>query len=81
MSLAQLNIHSVRNLRNVAIADLGRVNVFYGDNGSGKTSVLEAVHLLGMARSFRTLVFPLPLGPVSKSASPGSKEKSSPVKT
>ncbi len=54
MSLAQLNIHSVRNLRNVALADLGRVNVFYGDNGSGKTSVLEAVHLLGMARSFRS---------------------------
>jgi len=29
------------------------VNVLYGPNGSGKTSVLEAVHILGMARSFR----------------------------
>ena len=29
------------------------MNVFFGRNGSGKTSVLEAVHLLGMARSFR----------------------------
>jgi DNA replication and repair protein RecF len=27
--------------------------VFYGHNGSGKTSILEAIHLLGMARSFR----------------------------
>ena len=54
MSLSQLNIHYVRNLRQVALGELGRVNVFYGDNGSGKTSVLEAIHLLGMARSFRT---------------------------
>lgn len=29
------------------------VNVFFGSNGSGKTSILEAIHLLGMARSFR----------------------------
>ena len=54
MSLTQLNIHAVRNLREVKLGGLGRVNVFYGANGSGKTSVLEAVHLLGMARSFRS---------------------------
>ncbi len=33
--------------------NLSKVNVFYGPNGSGKTSVLEAIHVLGMARSFR----------------------------
>ena len=33
--------------------ELARVNVFFGRNCSGKTSVLEAIHLLGMARSFR----------------------------
>ena len=32
---------------------LQQVNVFFGPNGSGKTSVLESIHLLGMARSFR----------------------------
>ena len=32
---------------------LDQVNVFYGKNGAGKTSVLEAVHLLGMGRTFR----------------------------
>ncbi|MFT6957264.1 MAG: DNA replication and repair protein RecF [Halieaceae bacterium] len=53
VALSQLNIHSVRNLREVKVRDLGRVNVFYGPNGSGKTSVLESIHLLGMARSFR----------------------------
>ena len=43
----------MRNLKEVSLDGLGRVNVFYGRNGSGKTSVLESIHLLGMARSFR----------------------------
>ena len=33
---------------------LQRHNVFFGPNGSGKTSLLESAHLLGMARSFRS---------------------------
>ncbi len=53
MSLTHLHINRVRNLKQVKLQDLARVNVFFGRNGSGKTSVLEAVHLLGMARSFR----------------------------
>jgi DNA replication and repair protein RecF len=32
---------------------LDKINVFFGENGSGKTSILEAIHILGMARSFR----------------------------
>ena len=35
------------------LRDLRRHNLLFGPNGSGKTSVLEAVHLLGLARSFR----------------------------
>jgi DNA replication and repair protein RecF len=53
VSLTRLQINNVRNLKQVTLQDLARVNVFFGSNGSGKTSVLEAVHLLGMARSFR----------------------------
>jgi len=51
--LTHLQINHVRNLRQVKLQDLRRVNVFFGRNGSGKTSVLESIHLLGMARSFR----------------------------
>jgi DNA replication and repair protein RecF len=40
-------------LRRVKLPELHGVNVFFGSNGSGKTSVLESIHLLGMARSFR----------------------------
>ncbi len=53
MALTQLQINHVRNLRQVRLQGLQRVNVFFGSNGSGKTSVLESIHLLGMARSFR----------------------------
>ncbi len=53
MALTELQITHVRNLRQARLEGLGRVNVLYGANGSGKTSILEAAHLLGMARSFR----------------------------
>ncbi|MEP5569186.1 MAG: DNA replication/repair protein RecF [Halioglobus sp.] len=52
-SLSRLQINHVRNLLGVRLEGFQRVNVFFGHNGSGKTSVLEAIHLLGMARSFR----------------------------
>jgi len=52
VALTQLHINHVRNLHEVRLQDLQGVNVFFGCNGSGKTSVLEAIHLLGMARSF-----------------------------
>jgi DNA replication and repair protein RecF len=52
--LKTLDIHSLRNLRDLRIRGLSRHNIFFGPNGSGKTSVLEAVHLLGVARSFRS---------------------------
>lgn len=51
--LSRLEIHHVRNLHRVHLDGLQRINVFYGRNGSGKTSLLEAIHLLAMARSFR----------------------------
>lgn len=53
VALTHLQIDNVRNLQQVKLQDLQQVNVFFGRNGSGKTSVLESIHLLGMARSFR----------------------------
>ena len=53
MTLSRLQISNVRNLDKVKLEGLKKVNVFFGPNGSGKTSVLEAIHILGMARSFR----------------------------
>ena len=54
MHITRLNIERVRNLKTVALQELQPFNVFYGLNGSGKTSILEAIHLLATGRSFRT---------------------------
>ena len=54
MHITRLHIERVRNLTTVALQELQPFNVFYGRNGSGKTSVLEAIHLLATGRSFRT---------------------------
>lgn len=51
--LEQLATHGVRNLVDLKLNLGPKFNVFYGNNGSGKTSVLEAIYLLSRARSFR----------------------------
>jgi DNA replication and repair protein RecF len=51
--LSRIDVQHVRNLQKLKLDRLQQVNVFFGNNGSGKTSILESVHLLGMARSFR----------------------------
>lgn len=51
--LRRVQITHIRNVRQARLDKLGLVNVLYGANGSGKTSILEAIHMLGMARSFR----------------------------
>src|SRR5262249_43065712 len=42
-----------RNLEQVLVEPHPRFNVLSGDNGQGKTNLLEAVYLLGTLRSFR----------------------------
>jgi DNA replication and repair protein RecF len=47
----------LRNFRNYAEAEVQfspNVNVIWGDNAQGKTSLLEAIHLLSTGRSFRS---------------------------
>jgi DNA replication and repair protein RecF len=56
MSAPRLNRLVLSNIRNLGSVDLNfgpQFNVFIGPNGSGKTSLLEAIYLLGIGRSFR----------------------------
>lgn len=52
--LSHLEIKSFRNLHQVNLQPIDKFNIFYGENGSGKTSLLEAIYHLGIGRSFRT---------------------------
>ncbi|MBT3812655.1 MAG: DNA replication/repair protein RecF [Gammaproteobacteria bacterium] len=54
MALQKLVIYRVRNLEQVSINPAAKINLIYGNNASGKSSVLEAIHLLGRASSFRS---------------------------
>lgn len=54
MSLSHLNIHHVRTISTAHITPHPRFNIFYGANGRGKTSLLEAIYLLSTGHSFRT---------------------------
>ncbi|MEQ5800481.1 DNA replication/repair protein RecF [Halomonas sp. H10-9-1] len=54
MPLDHLVFHGLRNLQPVDLKPGFQVNLIVGENGSGKTSLLEGIHILGMGRSFRT---------------------------
>jgi len=53
MLIQRFQVQNVRNLSVVSLEALSQINIFYGANGSGKTSLLESVHLLLVGRSFR----------------------------
>jgi DNA replication and repair protein RecF len=54
MRLCWLQVIGVRNLRDVRMEPGPGLNVIAGDNGAGKTSLLESIHLLATGHSFRT---------------------------
>ncbi len=54
MSLGPLSIQNLRCLRQAELELHPGRNLIIGANGSGKTSLLEAIFLLGRGRSFRT---------------------------
>jgi len=53
VQLTRLDLRHVRNLAPASLAPGPGLNLLLGDNGAGKTSVLEALHLLAYGRSFR----------------------------
>lgn len=54
MPIRQIKLSGVRNLQPLDIQLDDGVNFFYGTNGSGKTSLLEAITLMATGKSFRT---------------------------
>lgn len=54
MTIASVHISHLRNILSAQIECSSQFNLFYGDNGAGKTSILEAIYYLGTGKSFRT---------------------------
>lgn len=54
MSLTKVDVRNVRNIEVAALEPSPHINFLVGRNGSGKTSLLEALYILGRGRSFRS---------------------------
>jgi len=54
MPIDQIKLTSFRNHAETSMSFGPGINVIWGENGSGKTSVLEAVHILSVGKSFKT---------------------------
>jgi DNA replication and repair protein RecF len=54
MSLQRLDIYGVRNIQKTSIVPSPSLNFIVGSNGSGKSSILEAIFILGRTASFRS---------------------------
>src|SRR5437764_4585206 len=54
MSLAEIAVSNLRCVEHAELALHPGHNLIWGGNGSGKTSLLESIFLLGRGRSFRT---------------------------
>ena len=53
MRVLTLNINNLRNITSARIEPGPGLNCIVGDNGAGKTSILEAMAVLSKGRSFR----------------------------
>lgn len=54
MILKTLRLHNFRNYIDETFSFVSDINIIYGGNAQGKTSILEAIYLLSTGRSFRT---------------------------
>ena len=54
MIIESLKLHDFRNYEELTLAPHPGINILFGQNGSGKTNLLEAVHYCALGRSHRT---------------------------
>ena len=53
MRLRSINLLNYRNYKNAFLEFSPNINIFIGDNGSGKTNILEAIYVLALTKSCR----------------------------
>ena len=55
MKLELLKLTNFRNYERISFQPSEKINILYGKNGSGKTNIVEAIYILALTKSFRTL--------------------------
>ncbi|MDX1512179.1 MAG: DNA replication/repair protein RecF [Gammaproteobacteria bacterium] len=53
MQLTYLEVQDLRIIESASLVPAPGINLLIGDNAAGKSSLLEAIHLIGIGRSFR----------------------------
>jgi len=53
MKISSLKIKNFRNYERVSVSFNDNLNIIYGNNGSGKTNLVEAIYALSLTKSFR----------------------------
>ena len=54
MTITSVRVANLRRFENAEFKTESRLNLIFGQNGSGKTSLLEAIHILHAGKSFRS---------------------------
>ncbi len=54
MIIKKIVLRNYRNYTNLSLTFSPKLNIIVGDNGVGKTNIVEAIQFLSLARSFRT---------------------------
>lgn len=54
MHIKELKLDSFRNFSTLSFSPNSNLNIIYGENGAGKSSILEAIYVLSFGRSFRS---------------------------
>ncbi|WP_279342446.1 DNA replication/repair protein RecF [Geotalea sp. SG265] len=55
MKLNKLYLQSFRNLEETVLTPARHFNIFFGNNGQGKTNLLESIFILATMKSFKTM--------------------------
>ena len=55
MYIQNLSLHSFRNYEHASLELSQGLNLFVGDNAQGKTNLLEAIYVLSLSKSYRTV--------------------------
>ena len=56
MNFKKIIIKNFRNYENTEIYLSKGLNILYGNNGQGKTNLLESIYFLGLTKSHRSFI-------------------------